>query len=123
MKKIIIWIFIIFCIQILTAETILQTYNFEIPEFISKDGYTVVEGVFAINSNCEPVTKEVTLNSENEVCCDGVLTVTALNPQNQPIAGAIVKLWKNGSVIILKDNDTFNKTDERKVAPWEKHIK
>jgi len=27
------------------------------------------------------------------------------------------------SVMLLKDSNTFNKTDERKVAPWEKHIK
>jgi hypothetical protein len=40
MKKIMILFMAIFCIQILTAETITRTYNFEIPEFISNDGYT-----------------------------------------------------------------------------------
>lgn len=70
-------------------------YNYR----VSKDGYKVVEGVFAINSSCDPVTKEATLEQEAQACCSGVLTVTARDPQNQPIAGAVVRLWKGGSQI------------------------
>ncbi len=70
-------------------------YNYR----VSMEGYKVVEGVFAINGNCDPVTKEVTLEEEAQACCSGVLTVTATDPQNQPIAGAKVRLWRGGSQI------------------------
>ncbi|MCB2205783.1 carboxypeptidase regulatory-like domain-containing protein [bacterium] len=70
-------------------------YNYR----VSKEGYKVVEGVFAINENCDPVTKEVTLESVTPECCSGVLTVTALDPQSQPIAGATVRLWHNGAML------------------------
>jgi uncharacterized surface anchored protein len=70
-------------------------YNYR----ISKEGYKVVEGVFAINSSCDPVTKEAELEQEAQACCSGVLTVTATDPQNQPIAGAVVRLWRGGSQI------------------------
>jgi hypothetical protein len=53
MKKITIWIIIIFCMQVLTAETITQTYYFEIPEFISNDGYTEL-----IYQNCRNFGEE-----------------------------------------------------------------
>jgi hypothetical protein len=62
---------------------------------ISKEGFKVLEGVFAINNNCDPVTKEVTLET-NSVCCSGVLTVTVVDSTATPIQSAVVKLWKNG---------------------------
>ncbi|MCK4653914.1 MAG: hypothetical protein KAU01_05680, partial [Candidatus Cloacimonetes bacterium] len=43
MKKITIWVFIMFCMQILTAETITQTYYFEKPEIFSYNGYHKIE--------------------------------------------------------------------------------
>lgn len=63
---------------------------------ISKEGHGVVEGEFAINENCDPVTREVTLQ---EVCCSGVLTVTVKDSVGTVIQGAAVKLWKGGSVM------------------------
>lgn len=65
---------------------------------ISKDGYKVVEGEFDINENCDPVTREVTLNAEN-ICCSGVLKVIAVDSSNTPIEGATVRVWKNGAVL------------------------
>ena len=53
MKKITIWVIIIFCIQIVNAEIITQTYYFEIPEFISNDGYTEL-----IYQNCRNFGEE-----------------------------------------------------------------
>ncbi|MCD4796378.1 MAG: hypothetical protein K8R49_04315, partial [Candidatus Cloacimonetes bacterium] len=53
MKKITIWIIVMFCMQLLTAETIVQTYNFEMPEFISNDGYTEL-----IYQNCRNFGEE-----------------------------------------------------------------
>jgi large repetitive protein len=63
----------------------------------SKDGYSVVEGSFAINSDCDPVTKEVIMTT-NSVCCTGVLTVTVVDAGSNAVEGATVKLWKNGAV-------------------------
>jgi len=70
-------------------------YNYR----ISKDGYEVIEAEFDINESCDPVTREVTVETESEACCDGVLTLTVKDPQGQPIAGATVKLWQNGAVL------------------------
>ncbi|MBN1448795.1 MAG: carboxypeptidase regulatory-like domain-containing protein [Bacteroidetes bacterium] len=70
-------------------------YNYR----VSKEGYKVVEGPFAIDTNCTPVTKEAMLEITPQVCCSGVLTVIVRDPQNQPVTGALVRLWKNGSKI------------------------
>jgi uncharacterized surface anchored protein len=64
---------------------------------VSKDGFNVVEGTFAINELCEPVSREATLTT-NSVCCSGVLTVNVVDSTNTPIEGATVKLWQNGAV-------------------------
>ncbi len=53
MKKFIIWFIVIFSIQLLTAETITQTYNFEIPKIISNDGYAELK-----YQNCHNFGKE-----------------------------------------------------------------
>jgi len=66
---------------------------------ISKEGYKVAEGVFTIDENCSPVTKEATLETETQVCCDGELTVIVRDPQSQPVAGALVRVWKNGAIV------------------------
>ena len=63
----------------------------------TKEGYSVLEGSFAINASCEPVTKEVTMTGGG-VCCSGVLTVTVTDSTNAPIEGATVKLWQGGAV-------------------------
>ncbi|MDT8323206.1 MAG: carboxypeptidase regulatory-like domain-containing protein [Bacteroidota bacterium] len=70
-------------------------YNYR----VSKEGYKVVEGVFAIDSNCTPVTKEATLEQVAEVCCSGVLTVTVVDSSATAMPGATVKLWKSGALI------------------------
>ncbi|MFZ1730894.1 MAG: carboxypeptidase regulatory-like domain-containing protein [Bacteroidota bacterium] len=64
---------------------------------ISKDGFSVVEGSFAINELCEPVTREATLTAIT-ICCSGVLTVNVVDSTNTPVEGATVKLWQNGAV-------------------------
>ncbi|MBE0645257.1 MAG: carboxypeptidase regulatory-like domain-containing protein [Bacteroidetes bacterium] len=61
----------------------------------SKEGYTVIEGSFVINSNCEPVTRQVTIAA---ICCSGVLTVTVKDGSGSPIEGATVRLGQNGAV-------------------------
>ena len=53
MKKITIWFIIVFCFQILNAGTFTQTYNFEMPQFISNDGYTEL-----IYQNCRNFGEE-----------------------------------------------------------------
>ncbi len=63
---------------------------------ISKDGYTPADGSFAIDQNCNPVTREATLTG---ICCTGVLTVTVTDSSSAPIEGATVKVWRNGAVL------------------------
>lgn len=63
----------------------------------SKDGYDVIEGSFAINENCDPVTLERSMTG-NSVCCSGVLAVTVTDANSNPVEGATVKLWKGGAV-------------------------
>jgi len=69
-------------------------YNYR----ISKEGFKVVEGVFSINANCDPVTKEATLET-NAACCTGVLTVTVVDSTSTPIQNAIIRLWKDGAML------------------------
>ncbi|MDX9758992.1 MAG: carboxypeptidase regulatory-like domain-containing protein [Bacteroidota bacterium] len=64
---------------------------------IAKEGYGVVEGSFAINQNCDPVTREAVMQGSG-VCCTAVLTVTVTDSTSTPIAGATVKLWRGGAV-------------------------
>ncbi|HOJ02959.1 MAG TPA: carboxypeptidase regulatory-like domain-containing protein [Bacteroidota bacterium] len=65
---------------------------------VTKDGYSVGEGDFTINSSCDPVQREIVLNTAPGVCCTGVLTVTVVDGSNTPVADATVKLWQNGAV-------------------------
>jgi uncharacterized surface anchored protein len=79
-------------------------YNYR----ISKEGYKVVEGTFVIGTSCDPVTREVSLESD-AVCCSGVLTVTAVDSSSTPVAGATVKVWKNGVVLKTAQTDASGK--------------
>ncbi|MBR9975180.1 MAG: carboxypeptidase regulatory-like domain-containing protein [Bacteroidetes bacterium] len=63
---------------------------------VMKTGYTNREFSFAINGECDPVTKNVVVESLG--CCSGVLTVTVTDANSNPIEGATVKLWKGGAV-------------------------
>ena len=69
-------------------------YNYR----ISKDGYSVVEGMFAINANCEPVSREATL-SGSSVCCSGVYTLIIRDQNGNPIQGVKVVIKKGGVAI------------------------
>ncbi len=64
---------------------------------IVKDGFAVNEGSFAINENCDPVVRDASLVSDTP-CCTGVLTVTVVDGQNNPVPDATVRLWK-GAVL------------------------
>ncbi|MCZ7554916.1 MAG: carboxypeptidase regulatory-like domain-containing protein [Bacteroidia bacterium] len=63
---------------------------------VSKEGWTVREGEFAINSSCDPVTRDVTMEQTQQVCCSGVLTLTVKDVNGNPIQGAKVLIKKNG---------------------------
>ncbi len=69
---------------------------------VSKEGYNATDGSFAINSSCEPVTREATLT---EICCSGVLTVTVTDPNSAAVDGATVKLWRNGAVLATQQTN------------------
>lgn len=62
---------------------------------VTKEGFSAADGSFAIDLNCTPVTRELTLVAQ---CCTGVLTVTVTDSTSAPIADATVKLWQGGAV-------------------------
>ena len=66
---------------------------------IFKEGWEVLEGVFAINATCDPVTLNVTLEKQQSVCCDGILTMIVRDKNGDPVHGASVKIMKGGVLI------------------------
>ncbi|MFA6232791.1 MAG: carboxypeptidase regulatory-like domain-containing protein [Bacteroidota bacterium] len=69
-------------------------YNYR----ISREGFSVVEGMFAINELCEPVTREATL-SGNNVCCSGVFTIVIRDANGNPLQGVRVVIKKGGVAV------------------------
>lgn len=73
---------------------------------IAIDGYRVYEAVFVINSTCDPVQLTAVMQNENSGCCDGVLTVIVKDPNGNSVAGAQVRVWKNGAILRTTFTDT-----------------
>ncbi len=66
---------------------------------VSKDGWQVVEGNFAINSSCDPVTRDVVMTQNQQVCCDGIFNLLVKDSLGNPIQGAKVLVKKGGTAI------------------------
>jgi protocatechuate 3,4-dioxygenase beta subunit len=66
---------------------------------ISKDGFAVTEPNFLIDASCNAAVVAATLQAAGTVCCAGVVTVTIKDVTATPVAGALVKLWKDGQVL------------------------
>ncbi len=62
---------------------------------VSKEGWQAIEGGFAINSACDPVSRSAVMEQTQQVCCNGVFTLIVRDANGNPVQGARVIVYKN----------------------------
>lgn len=89
------------------------TYAFD----VQKEGYKSIEFSVEIGCSEEKEITKVLQRAEQDSCCNGVIKIFVKNSEEQPIAQAIVSIWKDGKKLAYYSTNNDGYVVFRQLCP------